>query len=84
MASASSAPNTLLRTTPSRSKAKRKSSETQQSVGESGNKQCKHQVSRDTFMKWQHSYEVEYPSLTWLRVDIEADNQVNNVWCSVC
>ena len=83
MASAS-APDTPLRTTPSRSKTKRKSSETQQSVGESGSKQCKRQVSRDTFMKWQRSYEVEYQSLTWLRADIEADNQVKNVWCFVC
>lgn len=46
-------------------------------------KQCK-RLSRDTFMKWQHSYKVEYQSLTWLRGDIGADNQVNNVWCSVC
>ena len=52
----------------------------------SKSKQSKRQASKETFLKWQRTYEKEYQSMGWLHA--EMDNQdkslVSTLWCVVC
>ena len=49
-------------------------------------KQAKRQVSKETFNKWQRTYEKEHQSMAWLRCDIDAHQKtlVSTLWCVVC
>ena len=42
-----------------------------ESTGSSKTKRAKRQVSKETFYKWQQTYEREYQSLVWLRADMD-------------
>ena len=52
----------------------------------SSNKKAKRQVSKETFKKWQRTYEKNHQSMTWLNCDIDQQNKslVSILWCSVC
>ena len=56
------------------------------SSGASKAKQSKRQVSKETFYKWQRTYEREHQSLAWLRADMDAQDKslVSMLWCVVC
>ena len=49
-------------------------------------KQSKRQVSKETFHKWQRTYEREHQSLTWLRAEMDDQDKslVSTLWCAVC
>ena len=49
-------------------------------------KQSKRQVSKETFHKWQRTYEREHQSLTWLRAEMDDQEKslVSTLWCAVC
>ena len=49
-------------------------------------KQARRQVSKETFIKWQRSYERDYQSLTWLRAEVDDKDKklVDTLWCHAC
>ena len=49
-------------------------------------KRPKRQVSKETFFKWQQTYEREHLSTVWLRADIDDKDKspVSTLWCVVC
>ena len=49
-------------------------------------KKAQRQVVLSTFEKWQHNYDPDHQTLSWLRCDTDkADrNLVTLLWCSVC
>lgn len=54
--------------------------------GASKTKQSKRLVSKDTFQKWQRTYEKEHQSLTWLCAEMDGKDKflVSTLWCAVC
>ena len=45
----------------------------------------KRQVTKATFDKWQHEYEKDHQTLSWLRCDLELDKRhVASLYCAVC
>ena len=46
-------------------------------------KQSKRQVTKETFQKWQRTYEKEHQSMAWLRAEMEAPDK-STLWCVVC
>ena len=54
--------------------------------GASKTKQSKKQVSKETFQKWQRTYEKEYQSMTWLHAEVDKRDKtlVSTLWCVVC
>ena len=38
-------------------------------------KRIKRQASKETFLKWQRSYEREHHTLTWLRTDTDEEDR---------
>ena len=56
------------------------------SSGSSKTKRAKRQVSKDTFLKWQRTYEREHQSMAWLRADMDKEDRstVSTLWCFVC
>ena len=65
---------------------KRKTAVGSSSSGASKTKQSKRLVSKDTFQKWQRTYEKEHQSLTWLRAEMDGQDKflVSTLWCAVC
>ena len=51
----------------------------------SSSKQMRRQVRKETFLKWQRSYEKEHQSLAWLRTDMDTKDKslVSTLWCVV-
>ena len=49
-------------------------------------KQLKRQVSKETFHKWQRTYEREHQSMVWLRAEMDDQDKslVSALWCVVC
>lgn len=49
-------------------------------------KRSKRQVSKETFQKWQRTYEKEHQSMAWLRADMDEQDKsiVSKLWCVVC
>ena len=49
-------------------------------------KQSKRQVTKETFQKWQRTYERDHQSMTWLRAEMDDHNKslVSSLWCVVC
>ena len=49
-------------------------------------KRIKRQASKETFLKWQRSYEREHQALTWLRADTDEEDRtmISTLWCEVC
>ena len=49
-------------------------------------KQSKRQVSKETFHKWQRTYEREHQSMVWLRSEMDDQDKslVSTLWCVVC
>ena len=49
-------------------------------------KWSKRQVSKETFHKWQRTYERELQSMAWLCADIDDQDKaiVSTLWCVVC
>lgn len=43
-------------------------------------------MKKDTFLKWQRSYEKEHQSTVWLRADVDREDKsvVSTLWCVVC
>ena len=54
---------------------KRKTAVESSSSGTSKTKQSKRQVSKDTFLKWQRTYEKEHQSMTWLRAEVDGQDR---------
>lgn len=56
------------------------------SSGASKTKQSKRQVSKETYQKWQRTYEKEYQSIAWLRAEMDDQDKslVSTLWCVVC
>ena len=57
-----------------------------ESSGTSNTKQAKRQVSKETFYKWQQTYEREHQSLTWLCVNMDDKDKslMSMLWSVVC
>ena len=66
--------------------ATRKRKEPSSSLETSGKKEAKRQVSKETFQKWQRTYEKEHQTLSWLRAEMDSENKflVSTLWCVVC
>ena len=49
-------------------------------------KWIKRRASKETFLKWQHTYERKHQALTWLRADTDEEDRamVSTLWCEVC
>ena len=64
---------------------KRKTAVESSSSGASKMKQSKRQVSKDTFHKWQQTYEKEHQSMTWLRAEMDGQDKslVSTLWCAI-
>ena len=47
--------------------------------------QSKRQVSKDTFQKWQRTYEKEHQSMTWLRAEMDGQDKslVSTLWFGI-
>ena len=56
------------------------------SSNSSKTKRTKRQASKETFLKWQRTYEHEYKSMTWLRADMDKEDRsiVSTLWCVIC
>ena len=56
------------------------------SGGTSKTKLAKRQVSKETFLKWQRTYEREHQSMACLRADMDEEDKsvVLTLWCVVC
>ena len=65
---------------------KRKTAVGSSSSGASKTKQSKRKVSKDTFQKWQRTYEKEHQSMTWLRAEMDGQDKslVSTLWCAIC
>ena len=52
----------------------------------SSTKQPRRQVSKETFLRWQRTYEKNYQSMMWLRAEIDDKDRsvVSTLWCVVC
>ena len=66
--------------------ATRKRKEPSSSLETLGKKEAKRQVSKETFQKWQRTYEKEHQTLSWLRAEMDSENKflVSTLWCIVC
>ena len=55
-------------------------------AGSSSSKQSKRQASKETFLRWQRTYEKEYQSMGWLRAEMDDQDEslVSTLWCVVC
>ena len=53
--------------------------------GNSATKKAKRQLAVSPFEKWQHNYNKNHQSLTWLKCDVDTQNKncVAVLWCSV-
>lgn len=49
-------------------------------------KETKRQVSKETFCKWQRTYEKDYQSMVWLRAEIDSQDKslVSTLYCAIC
>ena len=71
---------------------KRKAAVGSSSSDTSKTKQLKRQVSKETFQKWQRTYEREHQSMAWLRAEMDDQDKscckiaaiVSTLWCIVC
>ena len=52
----------------------------------SKSKQSKRQALKETFLRWQRTYEKEYQSMGWLRAEMDDQDKslVSTLWCVVC
>ena len=52
----------------------------------SKSKQSKRQASKETFLRWQRTYEKEYQSMGLLRAEMDDQEKslVSMLWCVVC
>ena len=66
--------------------ATRKRKEPSSSLETSGKKEAKWKVSKETFQKWQRTYEKEHQTLSWLRTEMDCENKflVSTLWCVDC
>ena len=55
-------------------------------VGLSSSKQSKRQASKETFLRWQRTYEKEYQSMGWLCAEMDDQDKslVSTLWYVVC
>ena len=66
--------------------ATRKRKAVRLSEGGTSTKQSKRQVSKETFQKWQRTYEREHQSMVWLHAEMDDHDKtlVSMLWCVVC
>ena len=55
-------------------------------AGSSSSKQLKRQALKETFLRWQRTYEKEYQSMGWLHAEMDDQDKslVSTLWCVVC